>query len=69
MKKLTMKLLFFIETLNQFYRQKTTCIMSHKYLEDCIEVSVREPSQVGQDKKSLLLDFFLNAGPTPRAAL
>lgn len=67
MKKLTMKLLFFIETLNQFYRQKT--IMSHKYLEDCTEVSVREPSQVGQDKKSLLLDFFLNAGPTPRAAL
>lgn len=35
-----------------------TTIMSHKYLEDCIEVSVREPSQVGQDKKSLLLDFF-----------
>lgn len=67
MKKITMKLLFFIETLNQFYRQKT--IMSHKYLEDCIEVSVREPSQVGQDKKSLLLDFFLNAGQTPRAAL
>lgn len=56
MKKITMKLFFFIETLNQFYRQKT--IMSHKYLEDCIEVSVREPSQVGQDKKSLLLDFF-----------
>lgn len=43
--------------------------MSHKYLEDCIEVSVREPSQVGQDKKSLLLDFFFNAGQTPRAAL